>query len=49
MKQIIDLIDERFSEALKAKTNWSAADVQILYTRIKNEVFLEYLNKTIGK
>ena len=49
MKELIDEIDKQFSEALEEKDNWTPNEIQELYTKVKNKVYLEYLDKTIGK
>ena len=49
MKEIIDKIDKRFEEALKEQGAWVTEDISALYSKIKNEVFLEYLNSFVGK
>jgi len=49
MKQILDEIDSRFQEALKENQVWTKEEISEVYSKIKNDVFLEYLDKFVGR
>lgn len=38
-------IQNRFYERLKGKTNYSSAEVKLIYAEVSNEVYLEMIDK----
>jgi hypothetical protein len=49
MKELMNEVEKRFTQGLQAKTNWGRDEILQLYNKVTNEVYLEYLAKTMDR